>query len=81
MTREQAVAILFRLSEKAGEDDEDMTYFIDWNEISDWARGAALWAAENEIIEGRDGNVFDPKASITRAETAKITACYIINEY
>lgn len=81
LTREQAVAILFRLSETAKEEDEDMAYFVDMNEISDWAKSGAVWASVVGIIDGRDGDVFDPRASITRAETAKIVAGYIVREY
>ncbi|MDR0446830.1 MAG: S-layer homology domain-containing protein [Oscillospiraceae bacterium] len=44
--------------------------FIDDAEISDWARDAveAMFAAG--IINGKPGNLFDPKATATRAEVA-----------
>ena len=80
LTREQAATILFRLSDVVS-DDIDVSVFVDGDAISDWARPATSWAVKREIINGRDGNVFDPKTSITRAETAKIVSMYIISEY
>lgn len=80
LTREQAAAIIFRLTGETSES-TDVSVFEDAAAISDWAKAATAWAVENGIIDGRDNGEFDPKASITRAETAKIVSCYIYSEY
>lgn len=80
LTREQAATILFRLADVAS-DNTNVSVFVDADAISEWARPATSWAVKEDIINGRDGDVFDPKTSITRAETAKIVSMYIISEY
>ena len=80
LTREQAATILFRLA-GAVINETEVSVFVDADDISDWARPAASWALERKIINGREGNIFDPGTSITRAETAKIVSCYINSEY
>ncbi len=80
LTREQAAAIIYRLADEITQS-TDVSVFTDADAISDWARSATAWAVENEIINGRDNGAFDPKSSITRAETAKIVSCYIFSEY
>ncbi len=79
LTREQAAAMIFRLADTVSE--KNASVFSDSGMISEWALEPVAWAVENEIINGRDDATFDPKASITRAETAKIIACYIFAEY
>lgn len=70
ITREQLVAMLYRY---AGSPEVDSSAdFADAADISPWAAGAVAWAVENGLVSGRDGNVFDPKGSATRAECASI---------
>ncbi len=83
LTREQAAAVIYRLTQNGEVESEKSaeTLFSDYTEISDWAIIPTLWAAENNIINGRDNNEFDPKTDISRAETAKIISCFIVSEY
>ncbi len=80
LTREQAAAIIYRLADTVCEN-EDVSVFCDADAISEWAEEPVAWAVENQILNGRDNGEFAPKSSITRAETAKIIACYIFAEY
>mgnify|MGYP006342592537 FL=1 len=79
LTREQASAMIWRLADAVS--GKDVSVFADADTISDWAIESVAWAYENDIINGRDDGTFDPKSSITRAETAKIIACYIFSQY
>ncbi len=81
LTREQAAAIIFRLSGETSADAGLSEGFADYLLISDWAKEPIGWAVQAEIINGRDNNEFAPHQDITRAETAKIIACYIKNQY
>lgn len=85
ITREQLAAILYRLykfdtASDITQSDKAESY-KDFEDVSEWARKAMLWAVENEIINGRSENELAPKASATRAETAKIASCYIKTAY
>ena len=75
VTREQLATILWRYAgspaAKAGED------FADESSIADYAQAAVDWAQSTGIINGRNGNIFDPKATITRGETAVILYRYL----
>ena len=77
VTREQLAALLWRYagspSAEAGED------FADEARIADYARTAVDWARANGIINGRNGNIFDPKATITRSEVTAILYRYLTN--
>ncbi len=82
LSREQAATIIYRLEKaNAGITDNANVVFSDFESVSDWAKEPVLWATEQNIIDGRDNNKFVPKSNITRAETAKIIACYINSEY
>ncbi len=81
LTREQAAAIISRIDECIPENDDSINKFADSDSVSEWARTAVGWMAENGIIEGRGNGEFDPKANITRAEAAKILSGYIKATY
>lgn len=51
--------------------------FIDENDISAWAAAAVKEIQRVGIINGRPGNIFDPKGTATRAEVATIFARFI----
>ena len=75
VTREQLAALLWRYAgSPAAEAGED---FADETSIADYAQTAVDWAQANSIFNGRNGNVFDPKATITRAEAAAILYRYL----
>ena len=74
ITREQFVTMLWRYdgSVQAG----TASGFADAASISSWAQEAVTWAAGAGIVSGREGNVFDPAGSATRAECAAMLMRY-----
>jgi len=79
ITREQLVTMLMRFAEHMGLDTTVTvtTEFADAAEISPWALDAVNWARANDIVSGKPGNTFDPKASATRAEAATVLKALI----
>lgn len=78
VTREQMAAILWRYAEEpAAEAGQD---FADEADIADFARTAVDWARTNGVINGKDGNLFDPKGTLTRAQTAAILYRYLTGD-
>lgn len=75
VTREQMAAILWRYagSPAAGNSQD----FADEASIASYAQTAVDWARANGVINGKDGNLFDPKGSLTRAQTAAILYRYL----
>ena len=54
-------------------DDEFTIFpFDDEAQISEWALNSVLKMRESFIVTGMGGNVFNPKAPVTRAQAAKI---------
>lgn len=82
ITREQIATILYRYEtyKNVIPSMSDTLAFADAATISDWAKEAVLWAAENEIVSGKSGNNFDPKANANRAEVAMMLYRYLTNE-
>lgn len=91
ITREQMCTIIIRMNapfaqlfEKAYEMDEDFLIlmdqsgqkFKDHNKISDWAVTAVYQCRGENIVNGKQGNYFDPKGKATRAEVATIVLNY-----
>jgi hypothetical protein len=73
ITREEMAAIIARYLEYKGvEIDASSEKFADNHEIGDWAKSSVDFARALNIIKGRGGNKFAPKAQATRAETAQI---------
>ena len=70
VTREQLVTILWRHASGAAADNAEP--FADQLAISEYAVSAVAWARQQGLVGGRDGNLFDPRASATRAEVATI---------
>ena len=77
ITRQDAAAILYRLTD--GKPIYDKTDFSDDNDISAYAHTAAAYFAEKGIINGSNGR-FEPKRTITRAETCSLLYEYIEKE-
>ena len=75
VTRQQMAAVLWRYagspSAAAGED------FADESAIASHARTAVDWARANGVINGKEGNRFDPAGTLTRAQTAAILYRYL----
>ena len=75
VTREQMAAILWRYAgEPAAEAGQD---YADEAGIAAFARTAVDWARANSVINGKEGNRFDPKGTLTRAQTAVILYRYL----
>ena len=77
MTRAMLVTVLWRY---AGSPTAEVDHFADKNEIPDYASEAVDWARANRIVNGRDGNRFDPNGNITRAEVATVLRNYLTLE-
>ncbi|MDO4541562.1 MAG: carbohydrate-binding domain-containing protein [Bacillota bacterium] len=75
MTRAMLVTVLYRMS---GEKAEGTNNFTDVDE-SAYYRDAVVWAADNNILEGKGNNIFDPQSSVTREEMA--TFIYRYSQY
>jgi hypothetical protein len=86
VTREQFATVLFRFSQlSVGVDvhidppsrNSDLAAFTDAGDISDWARDAVAWAHYNGLVNGKPGNLLDPRGSATRAEAAALLRRYM----
>lgn len=66
--REQFAAILWRSANRPTPGAAEP--FADQSQIAAYAVDAVAWAKSKGIIHGRDNNVFDPRANITRSEAA-----------
>ncbi len=74
ITREQMATMLTRALSAAeiNVEPESEVFFSDNNEISDYAKDAVNFMAENEIINGVGDNKFAPKATATREQAILI---------
>lgn len=69
LTREEAAVILYRIiGGKAVIENKNGINFADDSEISDWAKEAVYVMSVNDIIRGRDDNMFCPKERLTYEE-------------
>ena len=69
ITREDMVTVLWRY---AGSPAGSAADFDDESSISAYASQAVDWSRANGIVNGKNGNRFDPKGGTTRAELAAI---------
>lgn len=74
ITREELCVMLMRYAQYAGIQVGGITQtaFQDQAKISSWAKSAVETLASAGLIQGKEGNVFDPKGTATRAEVATI---------
>ena len=75
ITREELAVVLLRAYKyKYNVDDISINTpnFKDQDQISDWAQSSIRQAKGLRIIQGRPGNIFDPKANATRAEVSAL---------
>ncbi|ODM24960.1 hypothetical protein A7W90_01315 [Clostridium sp. Bc-iso-3] len=73
ITREQMATILYRYEQFSGKIPPDIVAdreFSDWDDISDYAKNPVNVLTAQGIINGKPGNLFDPKGTATRAEVA-----------
>ncbi|MDR1573707.1 MAG: S-layer homology domain-containing protein [Clostridiales Family XIII bacterium] len=81
ITREQLAAVLSRYEAFSGKAPAEIAAgveFADRDEISDYAKPAASALAAQGVVQGRPGNVFDPKSEATRAEVAAVLHRFIV---
>ena len=84
ITREQAMAILFRYSGSQSGTEALLTgvydkQFADSGSISAYAKSALYWAVYNSYISGTSETTLSPQAQATRAQISKILVNYLEN--
>lgn len=72
VTREQMLALLWRLNGKPSAESGALSGYSDKDEISDWAKAAFEWAVGIGVINGKGSGILDPSGVVTRAEVAQI---------
>ena len=74
ITREQMAAIIYRYARYKGYDltAAELPDYSDAESISEYAREAVAWAADNGVMNGNDDNTFAPLANTTRAQAAAV---------
>lgn len=73
ISRQDAAAIVYRvIKDIEREKTREYSEFADAGTISDYAKEAVKCMYEYSIINGSDGNMFNPKNNLTRAEAAKM---------
>lgn len=78
VTREQMAAILWRWAgSPSAENGQD---FEDEDNIASYAKTAVDWTRANGVISGKEGNRFDPKGTLTRAQAAVILHRYLTSD-
>jgi hypothetical protein len=80
ITREQLVTILNNYASNKGlplRETRDYPGFNDDRDIANYAKEAIERFFRTEIINGKTGNVFDPKGSATRAEVATMLMNFV----
>ncbi|TBL69082.1 S-layer homology domain-containing protein [Paenibacillus thalictri] len=78
VTREQIAALMFRYEKyrNSGVGVEGKLDFADSDQVGDWAAEAVVWVKQNQVMNGKPGNLFDPKGAASRAEVATILMGY-----
>ena len=76
ITREQLVSMLYRLSGEPAVEGS-LESFADSGKVSSWAKDAMIWAVNEGLIVGRNGNTLAPKANATRAEGSVLLLKYL----
>lgn len=76
VTRQQAATFLYRyvteyLKQEAVEG-ADLTAFTDGSKVQDYAKTAMSWAVAEGFFEGYGDGTLRPRASLTRAQMAKL---------
>ncbi|WP_336773545.1 S-layer homology domain-containing protein [Paenibacillus sp. MMO-58] len=79
MTREQMLVILYNYMKYKGYKilESQSKSFADESEISSWALKAVQALQDIGIVSGKPNNLFDPKATATRAEVATIFVRFV----
>lgn len=76
ITREQLAAMLYRYAASKGYDTDldsvEIQNFADYDDISEYAEEALVWAVDAGIMRGTSSNTLSPGGSATRAQVATI---------
>ena len=75
VTREQMAVMIYaylKANNKVLPEKNTEVNFADASKISGYAADAVKAMCKADLLKGRDGNVFDPSAAVTRAEAATI---------
>lgn len=83
ITREQLVAIMYKLAQFQGLDVSEKAElnFKDAGKIASWAKEATKWAVAAGLVSGYEDNTFRPKSTATRAEYAQVLYKYLLNAH
>ena len=82
ITREQFAAILWRYAQSKGYDvsaSADLTGFLDYGQISEYALPALRWAVGAGVMSGRGDGILAPQGTATRAEAAAMLMRFVEN--
>ena len=80
--REQFAAILWRYAQSKGYDvsaSADLTGFLDYGQISEYALPALQWAVGAGVMSGRGDGILAPQGTATRAEAAAMLMRFVEN--
>ena len=82
VTRDEMVTMLYRYEQKHGGGgfiggSALPLPYADRDKVGDWALDAVAWCTANNVVQGKDGNVFDPQGTAVRTELAAILTRYL----
>ena len=72
-TRQQMVAFLYRYAKLQGMDvssRKDLSNYVDYEKVHDYAKPAMAWAVENGIVLGTEKNTLSPRMTLPREQCA-----------
>ena len=76
ITREQMAVMIYRYAKSKGfvtpSENTDTSGYSDFDQVSEYAREALIWAIGNKIISGKTAGTLNPLDTATRAETAVV---------
>ena len=72
ISRQEAVVILCRAFSLEGDHIDGVLKYADLSQIADWALGSVGTMTKKGYVTGRPGNLFAPKANLSRAEAVKM---------
>ena len=78
ITREQLAVMLYRYAGSPSVSSTSLR-FADASQVGGYAQAALAWATQNGVINGKGGNLLDPKGQATRAQVAQMLLNYITN--
>lgn len=77
ITRQEMAVLIYRYRTAAqtqsgtGTEEFDLaSAYTDADSIAGWAAEAVAYCTQNGLVQGKDGSVFDPAGTTTRAELA-----------